>query len=585
VTGDARRHVAIFANLSAKMRKTLAGRAAPVQVRAGEWLFRAGDAGDSLYVLLSGRAEVVRESPEPTVLRVLGRGDAFGELALLTGEPRSASVRARRDSELLRLDRDDFQHLLESAPEFMFTLTHTLGEQLRNSRGLAIETPPLPATVAIVPLSAGVPVDAFADRLVEEIGRWHSVVRLDSPEAEAAGTRAETGASQLDRFERSHEQVLLVTAAGAPGHPWTEFCVRQADRVLALVGDGEVLAWPVSAEALRGCDVVYCPSHAQSVDTIRWHEQLAPRTSHQLPADDDFASGARRIARRVAGRSIGVVLSGGGARGLAHIGVLEELSAAGVEIDRVAGCSMGSFVGAQFASGDDPAAIAECCRQELVNRNPWSDYTLPVVAATRGRRLRDTLDRVFGARQIQELSHAYFCVSADLISSELIVHDRGALAPAVAASMCIPGTTPPIVLDGRVLVDGGLVDNLPVETISSFGEGPIIAVDVTAQHSPPEGARRGRPRARRLRAGVRAAIVGDEAIRPGLRETMFRSIVLGSRDTTEAAKRYADLVINPETSGIGMTAFRELERARELGREAAQRALEARPQFLSAATR
>jgi predicted acylesterase/phospholipase RssA len=137
-------------------------------------------------------------------------------------------------------------------------------------------------------------------------------------------------------------------------------------------------------------------------------------------------------------------------------------------------------------------------------------------------------------------------------------------------------------MEGRVLVDGGLFDNLPVETMASFGEGPIIAVDVTAQFRAPTGVRRGRPRARRLRGGVRAAIVGDEQPRPGLRETLFRSVVLGSRDTTEAAKRYADLVITPETSAIGLIAFKELERAREQGRRAARAALESAPDLLSA---
>jgi NTE family protein len=272
-----------------------------------------------------------------------------------------------------------------------------------------------------------------------------------------------------------------------------------------------------------------------------------------------------------------VVLSGGGARGLSHIGVLEELVAGGIVIDRVGGCSMGSFIGAQFAAGADADAIRDRCYEELVQRNPWSDYTIPVVAAIRGHKLRDMFDRVFGSAQIQDLERPYFCVSADLATSELVAHDRGPVSHAVAASMCIPGSAPPVVMDGRMLVDGGLFDNLPVETMASFGEGPIIAVDVTAQFSPPTHGSGGRPRSRRLRARVRTAIVGDDAPRPGLRETMTRSIVLGSRDTAEAAKRYADFVINPETSAIGLLAFKELDSARELGRRAAREALESAP--------
>jgi NTE family protein len=585
ISGDALRQVAIFATLTEDMRSQLASRATVQQVRAGTWLFRSGDEGDSLYVVLSGRLEVVIGEPEPGVARILARGDAFGELALLTEAPRSASIRARRDSELLMLTHDDFRRLLEQQPDFNLALTQSLGDQLRQSRGLMVGAPPIPATIAVVPLHPELPASELVEQLVSEIGRWHTAARLDRLEADSEDDSAASHASRLDSCERSSEQVVLLAEHPAAGGNWTDFCLRQADRVLALAGERSPPPWLRDEPALRGCDIVYCASDPRELDTASWHALLSPRATHLLPPEDRFRSATRRIARRLAGRAIGVVLSGGGARGLSHIGVLEELTAAGVVIDRVAGTSMGSFIGAQFADGVGPQAIRERCHEELVQRNPWSDYTIPVVAATRGRKLRDMFERVFGSRQVQELALAYFCVSADLINSELVVHDHGAVGTAVAASMCIPGSSPPVVADGRVLVDGGLVDNLPVETMASFGEGPIIAVDVTAKPGLPIDGRRGRSRSLRARAGMRAAIVGDAASRPGLRETMFRSIVLGSRDTTAAARRYADLVISPDTSSIGLVEFNELERARALGRQAARDALRDPPAFLTAPAR
>jgi predicted acylesterase/phospholipase RssA/CRP-like cAMP-binding protein len=581
--GDALSRVAMFAGLSDEMRAELVSRGTPVFVRAGSWLFREGEPGHSLYVLITGRLEVMVEGPEPAVIRVLGRGDVLGELALLTESPRSASVRAIRDSELLKLEREDFHSLLESEPVFVRALTRSLGEQLRDSRGRSIDTPPIPASIAIVPLHGGLPTRALAEQIVAEIGRWRSVSQFDRP----AGPEPprELLASMLDNHERQAEQVVMVAEQPGVAEPWTEFCLHQADRVLALTSERMPPGWKPLDSTLTGCDVVYCSQATHNVETIAWHEALIPRATHLLSLDGRFQAGARRIGRRLTGRSVGVVLSGGGARGLAHVGVLEELVAAGVQIDRVAGTSMGSFIGAQFASDGGAARIRDRCEEELVLRNPWSDYTIPLVAATRGRRLREMLARVFGARQIQDLQLPYFCVSADLIMSELFVHDRGPVAVGVAASMCIPGGAPPLLMERRVLVDGGLFDNLPVETMSSFGEGPIIAVDVTAQYSPPTPSIGGRPRIRRLRAAARAAIVGDTAIRPGLHETMFRSIVLGSRDTTEEAKRHADLVINPETSSIALLAFKELDRACELGREAARSALESSPEFFSGLAR
>ena len=577
--GDALSRVPMFAGLSEEMRAEVVSRGTPVFVRAGSWLLREGDPGHSLYVLIAGRMEVVVEAPDPAVIRVLGRGDVLGELVLLTESPRSASVRAIRDSKLLKLEREDFHGLLESEPVFARSLMRALGEQLRDSRGRSIDTPPIPVSIAIVPLQAGLPTRALAETIVDEIGRWRSVAMFERQPGEEQPR--ERLASTLDRYERQAEQVVMFAADPGVAAGWTEFCLQQADRVLVLTGERMPSGWTPPDSALAGCDVVYCSPATHSVETVAWHRALAPRVTHLLSLDGRFEAGARRIGRRLTGRAVGVVLSGGGARGLAHVGVLEELVAAGVRIDRVAGTSMGSFIGAQFASDGGPAQIRDRCEEELVLRNPWSDYTIPIVAATRGRKLREMLARVFGARQIQDLQLPYFCVSADLIKSELFVHDRGPVAVAVAASICIPGGAPPLLIEERVLVDGGLFDNLPVETMATFGEGPIIAVDVTAPYSPPMPSVRGRPRVRRLRAAARSAIVGDTAIRPGLHETMFRSIVLGSRDTTEEAKRHADLVINPETSSIALLAFKELDKACELGRQAARAALESSPEFFS----
>src|SRR4051794_40643294 len=139
--------VPIFAELSEELRDEVAALATTVHVPAGEWLFRQGDEDESLYIVRSGRLEVLVEEAEPIVVRVLGRGPALGGLALLPGSPGSASVGARRDPELLRLHRDRFAGLLQDEPSFAIALTRELGNQLRESRGLEAPDRPLPATI------------------------------------------------------------------------------------------------------------------------------------------------------------------------------------------------------------------------------------------------------------------------------------------------------------------------------------------------------------------------------------------------------------------------------------------------------
>jgi NTE family protein len=312
-----------------------------------------------------------------------------------------------------------------------------------------------------------------------------------------------------------------------------------------------------------------------------WVTSLEPASTRVVDSRDRFEAGIDSLARRLAGRSVGVVLSGGGARGFTHIGVLHELLDAGVQIDRIGGCSMGAFVGALAAMGCDPEEIRQRCHSEFVLRNPLGDYTVPLVSVVRGQRGREMMARMFDVTMIEELPREFYSVSCDLLSGELVVHRRGPLYEAVGTSMSLPGIFAPVRRDGRLLVDGGVLSNLPVDQMAT-GEGPVIAVDVTARFLPPEARRRrrGRPRITQWAARTRRAVVGAEEPLPNLKETLTRSIGIGSVDALERARRRADVLITPDTGEVGLMDFRQLDRMIDIGREAAQRALDAAPELV-----
>jgi NTE family protein len=192
----------------------------------------------------------------------------------------------------------------------------------------------------------------------------------------------------------------------------------------------------------------------------------------------------------------------------------------------------------------------------------------------RGNRAEALLRRTFGERAIEWLPREFFCVTCDLLSGELVVHRRGPLYEAVGASMCLPGIFPPVGAEGRLLVDGGVLNNLPVEPMAATAEGPVIASDVTAQFDVP--AATGRPRRGAGGwVGRRIAPRGAGTVPlPSLKETLTRSITIGSVDAVSAARKRADLLIEPETAGVGMLEFREIDRVVAAGRRAAVAVLE-----------
>jgi predicted acylesterase/phospholipase RssA len=515
----------------------LAADARPFRLLAGDWVIREGDEADDLFVVLRGRLRVVTRSDEgERTLRILGPGAAIGELALLTGAPRSASVQAVRDTTLLQLRRDRFVELMERDGRFAAAVARELAAQLQASGGL--DAPPTrPVLLALRRLGPEVPLAEVASSLARALAPYGPVEILD---AAAAGTDA------VERAEDENAHVLLLDEAGAG--VWSDLCARQADRML-LVATAES---PPPAVATPDADlVVLGPSSGEALRALL--DAVAPRAHHRLASTEPTDPGAGRLARRLVGRALGVVLSGGGARGFAHIGALAELEDDGIEVDRYGGCSMGSLIAAMAAAGWSPQTIRDRCNDELVRRSPFNDYTIPRVALIRSRKAARMFDRLFGGLTIEELAKPLFTVSADLLSSRLVIHRRGSVIEAVGASMSIPGLVPPLPRSGRLLVDGGVLNNLPVDAMADAAEGPIVAVDVV----------------RRLEPSAE-----QEPALPSIMETLSRATVLGSVERAERNRDLALLVLSPEVQDIPLRDFGALDRAVEAGRAATRRVLD-----------
>jgi NTE family protein len=192
-------------------------------------------------------------------------------------------------------------------------------------------------------------------------------------------------------------------------------------------------------------------------------------------ADDD----ADRLVRVIAGSATGLVLSGGGARAYAHIGVIRALREYGTPIDVIGGTSMGGIVAACLAMGWDDGQIEDRIRRAFVESNPLGDYVVPVVSLSRGRRVETRLAEHFGDTLIEDLRVPFFCVSTNLVTASAHVHRSGSLRDALRASISLPGILPPVV-DGAqsLLVDGAVVKNFPVDVMKELHRGPVIGVDV-----------------------------------------------------------------------------------------------------------
>ncbi len=462
-----------FSALSSKALSEIARRGVWHSLPGGWELFAEGAASQSLWFNLAGRLIVVRRSEEDD--RVVGyvrAGEPVGEMSLMSGEPHSASVYALRDTEILEVKREDADRLIRNHGDFATALMRVILARARHP-GASFRRS-APRIFALIASSPSIDVNSHTEDLAARISR-HGLKTAWLPVAEAA---PDGGA--FDRLEEGNDVVLL--ASRMQDTPWHHFVLRHADRfiVMARRDARPARPFPLSTEAgararkFRLLDLVMLHEGAPACPIGDWIDATGATRVFNCRGE----ACRDRLARIIAGRSVGLVLSGGGARAYAHIGAVKALREAGVPIDFVCGASMGAVIAACIAMGWRDAEIEERIRRAFVASNPLGDHVLPVVALTKGRRVEERLEAHFGDAAIEDLAIPFFCVSSDIAVGDLRVHRRGRLRDALRASIALPGILPPVASDGALLVDGAVINNFPTDIMAGVHRGLTIGIDV-----------------------------------------------------------------------------------------------------------
>lgn len=547
----------LWAGLDAAAKRELLKELQRVRLPGGELLFAEGEPADALYMLVSGALGVSVHGSDGAQRRVarVFPPETIGEMALISHAPRSATVVALRDSVLLKLTRSGFDRLAERWPPAMLYLARLLADRLRAANQAA---PPsyAPTAFALVPVTAGVDVRSVAVPLLAELRKLFGA-RVDALDAPPEGA----GEAWFHEYEAGRARVLYVSAQ-ATGE-WAERCTRHADHVVLLARPGEpLLEMPQGLTAgsnWRRHDLVLlqeatarlpAPAHP-SLAALALDLRLHIRQGHP----EDLA----RLARTVSGRAVGLVLAGGGARGFAHLGVIRALREHGCPIDLVGGTSIGSIIAAACAFEGDERGLREKIAEAFVADPPVTDYTLPLVALTRGRKVDERLMRHFGETAIEDLWLPFFCVSTNLTTGSAHIHRRGRLWRALRASIAIPGLLPPVLDSDGVLVDGAMMNNLPADVMAGFQRGPVLAVDVAQDvaltgHGDGEGKT---PLLRRL--------LGVPAQAPDIVSLLHRAATVSSDAQTAQARAKASIVIQPPLADIGLQAWKRFDEIVEIG--------------------
>ena len=537
-----------------------------VQVNAGEVIHHQNDESDAIYIVLNGRLRAVLEKADGSmrVVGEYGQSESVGELEVMTESARPATLHAIRDTELAKLPKSLFNSLALEHPGITIKISKIIAQRMR----ALIEGPLLEQgkdniksvlstsatstlnlrTVAILPVTAGVPVVEFASRLLNaltQIGVVNGVTSLQhSMILNHLGRHAfsRMGKLKLSQYLADLEErfgMLLYVADTNVNSPWTQTCISQADCILLIglaegspaIGEYERFLLGMKTTARKELVLLHTERYSPPGLTRQWlrnrmwingghhHIQMAFRTNaepahpqirrfgtalkqrvqvlqaeiqkytsrriRQTPlysAETPFKGDFHRLARRLCGKSVGLVLGGGGARGISQVGIIRALEEAGIPIDIVGGTSIGSFIGALYARDADVVPMYGRAKRFAARMGSiWRfalDLTYPSASYTTGHEFNRGIFKTFGDSQIEDFWLEFYCNTTNISKSRSEIHNSGYVWRYVRASMSLAGLLPPLCDEGSMLLDGGYIDNLTVAHMKSLGADVIFAIDV-----------------------------------------------------------------------------------------------------------
>ncbi len=457
------RAIPFFSNLPDEALVEVDKRAHHEHYHKGALIFAEGDFGDRMYVIESGQVKVFSEAEgTEKVFSYLNPGNFFGETALLTGEPRNASVRVVIDSDLIALTKSALDELIAQYPIIAIDLSRELGRRLARTHQAPtqLEEYNLVAVVGprALPLATQLAALTGEDVFLFDLGGLGTAV-VDQATLAAACVQFARGDNRLT-VESLPQRIRAL--------------VQEYYWILLALPDEPT---PLSMKAIELADAT---AHFADKDKP-WLVETAGGLYWRFLDRDKMVG---RLARRMAQRQVGLALSSGSARGLAHIGVLKAFEAAHIPVDMIAATSMGSIIGGLYCAGcsiEQLMPIATLMQRQvnfITGFSMWDLSIPPTSGFVRGNKTREYFRKLLEDRDFKDLETPLSIVAADVITGEEVIFDKGPIAEAVRASISIIGVFEPAHWEGRYLVDGGAVNPVPTSVLANKGMNIVAASSV-----------------------------------------------------------------------------------------------------------
>lgn len=235
--------------------------------------------------------------------------------------------------------------------------------------------------------------------------------------------------------------------------------------------------------------------------------------------------------------TIGLALGSGAAKGFAHIGTLKALEENNIQVDVVAGCSAGALIGGLYCCGLSPVEIESlACKVETKD---WVDLTIPTIGVIRGRKVEKMMNEFTKEKNIEDLNKKFIAIATNLSNSEKYIFENGPVSRAIRASISIPGIFAPVIVDDMILVDGAVVDRVPISEVKKLGVDIVIGVDLGF------------------------TILGSDKV--NILDIIIQSVELLTEQAMKSKRLDVDILIKPDLKSISPSRFDLVKQAIDIG--------------------
>jgi predicted acylesterase/phospholipase RssA/CRP-like cAMP-binding protein len=553
------------------------------QVPGGHNVIREREPSNEMLFLISGGLRVSRRDAQGKLMlyNEIRPGMSFGESGLILRQPRAADVTAVRDSVLAVLDRNDFEALLNRFPlPINQVVVRAVYNYLRHSEEFAERRHA--QSFVVIPLHENSGAGEVAANLVAAFSKMGRAHLLDAPRDHLT---TKSGMSPLrqsvqdiatyqDALEEGSDFLVYEAEVGAT--EWSLRAFRQSDQVIFVAREGspgvigelerQLRAQPDFSMKRSHLTILHpetaeLPGNLSAWNEGRTFERVYPLRSKRT---GDFA----RLARFLTGKAVGVVLGGGGAKGFAHVGVLRAMEEMGIAVDLIGGNSMGALIAAQFACGVSLDDIVSRTREFA---SGGERPAIPLISIVSGKRVSRDLQRMFGDQACDGQWIPFFAAACNLTKGRTTVQDSGPIWRAVLASNSPAGLFPPVLLNGDMLVDGAILENVPVDAMRMRlgtplerrrGNGTIIAIDVDVQEAMAVD-----PSLTRLSAWstLKAYFSPKAHPSPTIADILYRAGHIGGLNQRSRTIAQADYYLEPPVADFSMMSYRKADEIADVG--------------------